>query len=211
MITLYHCANARSFRALWTLEELGLAYELETMKFPPRFRQEGYLDLNPLGTVPTFLDGAVKMTESAAICQYLVTRYGPSSLAVAPDEADYGAYLNFLVMGEATLTFPQTVYLRYTFLEPDERKLPQAAADYTQWFASRFKAAVTLMGPEYVCAGRFTAADISFAYAIKLANAIGLGSAVPAAAQDYWQRLQSRPALQRAEALDGTLRLREDA
>jgi glutathione S-transferase len=211
MIKLYHCANARSFRALWTLEELGLDYELETMQFPPRFRQEGYLDLNPLGTVPTFLDGAVKMTESAAICHYLVTRYGPSTLAVAPDEPEYGAYLNFLVMGEATLTFPQTVYLRYTFLEPDERKLPQAAADYAQWFASRFKAAMTLMGPEYVCAGRFTAADISFAYAIKLANAIGLSAAVPAAAQAYWQRLQSRPALQRAEARDGTLRLREDA
>ncbi len=211
MIKLYHCANARSFRALWTLEELGLDYELETMPFPPRFRQEGYLDLNPLGTVPTFIDGDVKMTESAAICHYLVTRYGPSDLAVAPDEPDYGTYLNFLVMGEATLTFPQTVYLRYTFLEPEERKVPQAAADYTQWFASRFKAAVTMMGKDYVCADRFTAADISLAYAVKLANAIGLAGAVPAAAQDYWQRLQSRPALQRAEARDGTLRLREDA
>jgi glutathione S-transferase len=211
MIKLYHCANARSFRALWVLEELGLPYELETMPFPPRFRQEGYLDLNPLGTVPTFLDGDTKMTESAAICQYLVTRYGPTTLAVQPDEQDYGAYLNFLVMGEATLTFPQTVYLRYTFLEPDERKLPQAAADYTQWFASRFKAAITLMGPEYACANRFTAADISLAYAIKLANAIGIGEAVPPVAQAYWQRLQSRPALQRAEARNGTLRLREDA
>ncbi len=211
MIKLYHCANARSFRALWTLEELGLDYELETMPFPPRFRQEGYLDLNPLGTVPTFIDGDVKMTESAAICHYLVTRYGPSDLAVTPDEPDYGAYLNFLVMGEATLTFPQTVYLRYTFLAPEERKLPQAAADYTQWFASRFKAAVTMMGKDYACANRFTAADISLAYAVKLANAIGLAGAVPAAAQDYWQRLQSRPALQRAEARDGTLRLREDA
>jgi len=211
MIKLYHCANARSFRALWVLEELGLPYELETMPFPPRFRQEGYLDLNPLGTVPTFLDGDTKMTESAAICQYLVTRYGPTTLAVQPDEQDYGAYLNFLVMGEATLTFPQTVYLRYTFLEPDERKLPQAAADYTQWFASRFKAAITLMGLEYACANRFTAADISLAYAIKLANAIGIGEAVPPVAQAYWQRLQSRPALQRAEARNGTLRLREDA
>ena len=211
MIKLYHCANARSFRALWTLEELGLDYELETMKFPPRFRQEGYLDLNPLGTVPTFFDGDMKMTESAAICHYLVTRYGPSQLAVMPDEPDYGAYLNFLFMGEATLTFPQTVYLRYTFLEPAERKLPQAAADYTQWFASRFKAAVTMMGREYVCANRFTAADISLAYAIKLANAIGLADAVPAVAQEYWQSLQSRPALQRAEARDGKLRLREDA
>jgi glutathione S-transferase len=211
MIKLYHCANARSFRTLWTLEELGLEYQLETMPFPPRFRQEGYLDLNPLGTVPTFIDGHVKMTESAAICHYLVTRYGPSDLAVAPDEPDYGAYLNFLVMGEATLTFPQTVYLRYTFLEPKDRKLPQAAADYAQWFASRFRAAVTMMGKDYVCADRFTAADISLAYAVKLANAIGLAEAVPAAAQAYWQSLQSRPALQRAEARDGTLRLRENA
>jgi glutathione S-transferase len=207
MITLYHCANARSFRVLWALEELGLPYELQTMPFPPRFRQQGYLDLNPLGTVPTFLDGDVKMTESTAITQYLVTRYGPTPLCVTQDEADYGAYLNFLVMGEATLTFPQTVYLRYTFLEPDERKLPQAAADYTQWFASRFKAAAGLMGPRYACAGRFTAADISLAYAIRLANAIGIGAAVPQAAQTYWARLQDRPALQRAQARDGTMSL----
>ena len=27
MLTLYHCANARSFRPLWTLEELGLLYD----------------------------------------------------------------------------------------------------------------------------------------------------------------------------------------
>jgi glutathione S-transferase len=199
MIKLYHCANARSFRALWTLEELGLPYELVQMPFPPRFRQEGYLDLNPMGTVPTFFDGDMLMTESAAIVQYLVTRYGPTPLAVAPDEPAYGTYLNFLMMAEATLTFPQTVYLRYTFLEPDERKLPQAAADYTQWFASRFKAATTLMGPDYACAGRFTAADISLGYTVKLANAIGLAAAVPPAAQAYWERLRDRPALQRTE------------
>ena len=29
MVTLYHCAGARSFRALWTLEELGIPYELK--------------------------------------------------------------------------------------------------------------------------------------------------------------------------------------
>jgi glutathione S-transferase len=132
--------------------------------------------------------------------QYLVTRYGPTSLAVTPDEPAYGSYLNFLMLAEATLTFPQTVYLRYTLLEPDERKLPQAAADYAQWFASRFKAAATLMGPHYACAERFTAADISLGYAVKLANSIGIAAAVPAAAQAYWERLQNRPALQRAEA-----------
>ncbi|HEV7910619.1 MAG TPA: glutathione S-transferase, partial [Methylocella sp.] len=36
MITLYHCAAARSFRPLWMLEELGLPYELKMLPFPPR-------------------------------------------------------------------------------------------------------------------------------------------------------------------------------
>jgi glutathione S-transferase len=197
---LYHCKNARSFRVLWTMEELGLPYELEMLKFPPRYREPGYLDINPLGTIPTFIDGGSTMTESAAICHFLVTRYGPTDLAVAQDEPAYADYLNFLVMAEATLTFPQTVYLRYTVLEPEERRVPQAAADYARWFASRFTAAVALMGSDYACAGRFTAADISLGYTVMLANAIGLSDAVPERAQDYWSFLRQRPAVLRAEA-----------
>jgi glutathione S-transferase len=198
MLTLHHCAGARSFRALWTLEEMELDYTLKLMPFPPRFRQEGYLNINPLGTVPAFTDEGVLMTESSAICHYLVTRYGPSTLAVAPEEPGYAAYLNFLVMGEATLTFPQTIYLRYEKFETQERRLPQAAADYTQWFASRLKAAMPLLGTRYAAAGRFTAADISLGYAIRLANAIGLAATVPERAQLYWQDLSQRPAYFRA-------------
>ena len=32
---LYHCLSARSFRPLWTLEEMGLPYELKVLPFPP--------------------------------------------------------------------------------------------------------------------------------------------------------------------------------
>jgi glutathione S-transferase len=202
MLTLHHCAGARSFRALWTLEEMGLDYTLKLMPFPPRFRQDGYLDINPLGTVPAFTDDGVLMTESSAICHYLASKYGPSPLAVAPEEAGFAAYLNFLFMGEATLTFPQTIYLRYEKFETPERRLPQAAADYTQWFASRLKAAMPLLGARYAAAGRFTAADISLCYAIKLANAIGLADAVPERAQGYWQDLSQRPAYLRAVAAE---------
>ena len=109
---LYHCVNARSFRPLWTLEEMGLAYTLHVLPFPPRYLAPSYKDMNPLGTIPLMIDCETRMTESSAICHYLATRHGPSPLAVSPDEADYGAYLNFLHMGEATLTFPQTLVLR---------------------------------------------------------------------------------------------------
>lgn len=196
-IQLYHCADERSFRALWALEELGLPYELTLMPFPPRARFEGYRDVNPLGTVPACLIDGELMTESAAIPHVLATRFGPSDLAVSPDEADYPSYMNFLVMGEATLTFPQTIHLRYTRLEPG--RCPEAAADYAQWFGARMHNAVKLMGPEFACAGRFTMADVSVGYAVMLALSIGLEDQVPELAKAYLDRLSHRPAFQRAK------------
>lgn len=99
----------------------------------------GYLEQNPLGTVPLLVDGEVRMTESAAITQYLATRHGPSPLAVGVEEPDYGLWLDWLHRSEATLTFPQTIVLRYTRQELEERRLRQAADDYTQWFLSRLR------------------------------------------------------------------------
>jgi glutathione S-transferase len=202
-IRLYHCRDARSFRVLWALEELGLPYELDVMPFPPRYTVEGYRELNPLGTVPAcFIDGAL-MTESAAIPHVLATRFGPSDLAVSPGEPDYPAYLNFLFMGEATLTFPQTIHLRYTRLEPPERRVKQAAEDYGQWFGSRLKNAETLMGPDFAAAGRFTMADISIGYAVMLALSIGLEAQVTPGMAAYLERLAQREGFRRAKAAQG--------
>jgi glutathione S-transferase len=93
---LYHCLDARSLRPLWALEEMGLEYELINMPFPPRFSYKGYLDINPLGTVPAFVDGDLTMTESSGICHYLVDKYGPHSIGMTVDEPEYGDYLNWL-------------------------------------------------------------------------------------------------------------------
>jgi glutathione S-transferase len=199
MLTLYHCHNARSFRPLWTLEEMGLSYELKMLPFPPRERAPDYLAVNPLGTVPTLLDGPMRMTESAAICQYLVTRYGPTPLAVAPDEADFGPYLNWLSFGEATLTFPQSIVLRYSLFEPPERRSEQVAADYSRWFLSRLRGidAVVSKRPT-LCAGRFTVADISVGFALLLAEFTRLDAKFSPAVAAYWQSLQERAGFRRA-------------
>ena len=200
---LYHCADARSFRALWALEELGLDYELTLMPFPPRFRFEGYRDINPLGTVPALLVDGALMTESSAIPHFLATRFGPSDLAVAADEPDYARYLNFLHMGEATLTFPQTIHLRYTRLEPPERRVAQAAEDYALWFGSRLKNAESMLHGEFAAAGRFTMADISVGYAVMLAQSIGLDEQVTPGMKAYFERLTQRAGFQRAKAAQG--------
>jgi glutathione S-transferase len=199
MITLYHCISARSFRPLWMMEELGVPYELIVLPFPPRAAARSYLDINPLGTVPLMIDGSIdgttRMTESAAICQYLCARSSPTPLQVEPGEKGYGAFLNFLHFGEATLTFPQTLVLRYARFEPEHRRQPVVAQDYAKWFLARLRALEpVLANDEYLSAGRFTAADVSVGYALMLAEFVGLDTEFTPAVKAYWARLRQRRA-----------------
>lgn len=199
MLTLYHCVSARSFRPLWTLEELGLPYELKMLPFPPRVLARAYLDINPLGTIPLLIDGDTRMTESAAICQYLCARSAPTSLNVEAHENDFASYLNFLHFGEATLTFPQTLVLRYARFEPAARRQPQVAQDYAKWFLARLRTLEPRLSAQpTLCAGRFTAADISVGYALMLAEHLGLDTQFTPAVMAYWQRLKQREAYARA-------------
>jgi glutathione S-transferase len=204
-LKLWHCAGARSIRPLWTLEEMGLEYELELMQFPPRFAHQGYTDINPIGTVPFFTDetddsdSRVEMTESAGISQYLVDKYGPTDLAVSLHEEDYGNYLNWLHRSDATLTFPQTIVLRYTILEPEATRLPKVAEDYGKWFHSRLRSVETAMADrEFLCADRFTVADIAVGYALYLAETLKLSSGFKPNTLAYYERLKERPAFQRS-------------
>ncbi|WP_440997963.1 glutathione S-transferase family protein [Arhodomonas sp. SL1] len=196
---LWHCVNARSFRALWVLEELGLPYELEVLPFPPRVLHKQYKTTNALGTVPYFVDGDTAMTESVAICEYLVARYGDGDLSLAPTEHDYGAFLNWLYFGESTLTFPQTLIFRYRYLESETRRVPQVADDYARWFLSRLDAVRrALEKGDHLCGGRFTIADVSVGYALMLAEDLGLRPEMDGAVCAYWDRLREREGFEAA-------------
>jgi len=201
MIKLYHCMSARSFRPLWMLEELGLPYELVMLPFPPRVLARSFLEVNPLGTVPLMLDGQTRMTESAAISQYLCAITPGSPLDVKPGEDGFGSYLNYLHFGEATLTFPQTLVLRYGRFEPEHRRQPGVAEDYTKWFLARLKTLEPVLAEQpFLCAGRFTAADVSVGYALLLAEHLGLALRFPKSVGEYWARLKQREGYQRAMA-----------
>jgi glutathione S-transferase len=172
------------------------------MEFPPRFTFDGYLDLNPMGTVPTFIDDGSTMTESAAICQYLVEKYGPNDIGMAFEEPGYPEYLNWLHRSDATLTFPQTLVLRYTVLEPEERRIPQVAEDYSKWYLSRLRAVEqALEGKEFLCGDRFTIADITVGYALYLGRSLGLDARYKENCTRYLERLMQRPGFIRAQAL----------
>ena len=212
MPILYHCVSARSFRPLWALEELQVPYELRMLPFPPRALQRSYLDLNVLGTVPFLQDGDQTMTESAAMCQYLVETQDPDNrlgLWVGRGDRDHAHYLNWLHHADATLTFPQTISMRYYWLEPTPEK--QAVADdYAKWYIARLRRLDShLQAHEYLVDNRFTIADIAVGYALYLGRALKFDERYQPQTRAYLERLMARPAFQRADAAAGAMQFPE--
>ncbi len=204
---LWHCNGARSLRPLWALEEMGLEYELEVMPFPPRMFHREYLEVNSLGTIPYLIDGDTHMTESAGICQYLVDRYKQYDFGLHVNHPHYGDYLNWLHHSDATLTFPQTIAMRYYILEPTPEK-QGVADDYAKWFIARLRRLDThLESHEYLVDNRFTVADIAVGYALFLGVALKLDERYKPQTREYLERLMARPAFIRANSFGEALQL----
>lgn len=146
------------------------------------------------------------MTESTGICHYLVERHGQWDFGLKPEHPEYGAYLNWLYHSDATLTFPQTIALRYFVLEPTPEKQP-VGVDYAKWFFARLRLLdAAIAEREWLVGDRFTIADIAVGYALVLAESLELGKRcdrefAPQTAA-YLQRLKARPAFRRADAID---------
>ena len=191
---LYTCEGSRGLRVGWTAAELGISLDYRMMPFPPRKFCPEYVGLNPLGTVPMLVDGEIELTESSAICHYIVEKQGNSSLLIQPGEPDYGYFLDFLHHADTTLTFAQTVYLRFAVLERS-RGLAEAGEAYGRWFGARLaRIEERLNCRDYLCADRFTIADLAVCYSLWLAQRTGLSRHFSPRLTSYMQRQIGRPA-----------------
>lgn len=77
-------SSANVQKAIWALEELGLAYEQKQVGGPYGGNDSPeYLAMNPNGLVPTLRDGDLVVWESNAILRYLASAYGAGSLSPA--------------------------------------------------------------------------------------------------------------------------------
>lgn len=89
--------------------------------------------------------------------------------------------------------------LRYSRFEPEHRRQPAVAEDYAKWFLARLRTLEPRLDQAaFLCADRFTAADISVGYALMLAGYLGLTARFTPAVAAYWERLRERPAFRRS-------------
>ena len=97
MLTLYHAIPSRSSIARWMLEEVGEPYEVELLNLKNGDqRKPEYLAINPMGKVPTLVDGDTVVSEVSATCCYLADAYPKAGLAPAVTDKLRGPYLKWL-------------------------------------------------------------------------------------------------------------------
>lgn len=202
MIKLYHAPRTRSVRVLWLLEELGVPYVLERVRFvPPAARF--FAQATPLGKLPVIEDGDVVMGESGAIVEYLVERYGMGRLAPPIGSPERGRFLQWLHFAEST-AFPPLGILAWLTRYRDDAAAHATLIDDARERARAGFAVVAeaLAARPYLVGRAFSAADVMMGFTLAAARDLGVLDRGEPHLDDYLMRLQARPAFAVAAAAE---------
>jgi glutathione S-transferase len=194
MYTVIGKPMTRAFRVIWTLEELGQPYDLNTAA--PH--SQDILAVNPSGKVPTLVEDGEVITDSTAIITYLADKHGAltapaGTLARAKQDAVMHQILDEI---DAVLW----TAARHSFALPEEQRVPEIK-DSLRWEFERNIARLEkrLTGP-YLMGEDFTVADIICVHCLNWAY----GAKFPVESRallDYSKTVRSREAFQRTAAL----------
>lgn len=199
-LTLYHSVPSRSSIAHWMLEEVGEPYRLKLLDMQAgENRAAPYLQINPMGKVPTLVHGDVVTTEAAAICCYLADAFPEAGLGVAIGEKRRGPYLKWLFFGPSCLE-PAVMDKAFKRVEP----APRSAAGWGDYDAVMDVLAEAVRDGPYLMGEQFTAADVVIGSGLRWGMQFKLIPERPEFVA-YTQRLAERPALRRAMEFDAEI------
>ncbi|OJD29877.1 glutathione s-transferase [Diplodia corticola] len=196
-LVVHHLQRSQSDRVVWLCEELGVPYELKiyqrdrkTLLAPPELKA-----LHPAETAPIFEDGELKMSESSAIMEYIMTKHGNGRFKVPPSAPNYADYVYWFQWSVGTLqpSIQTPMTLQLAGLTDSSIPIVQAmqarVARTLKWMDSRLKEKPYLAGDD------FTAADIYAAFTV---STMRLFCPFPLTGYDgilqWLQRLAERPA-----------------
>jgi glutathione S-transferase len=210
MLTVHHLNNSRSQRVLWLLEELGVPYEIIRYDRLSDLRAPRELQaIHPLGKSPVITDNGNVVAESGAIIEYLIETYGNGRLIPPPKTPERLRYTYWLHYAEGSAMPPLLLKLLFNvmpkrapaLLRPLVRKVstqvltslvnPQLKQHMAFWESE-------LQKSEWFAGDDFTAADIQMSFPLQAAAARGGLEQGHPRAMDFLERIEKRPAYQRA-------------
>ncbi|MFT4268588.1 MAG: glutathione S-transferase family protein [Xenophilus sp.] len=198
-ISLYYHPYSRAAGTLWALEEAGVDYDLKVTDIL-KGEQKGpeLVAKNPMGKMPTLVDGDVVVTEAAAIALYLADRYQPGRLAPALDDPQRGTYLRWAF-------FAPSVIEPAVMAKHSGWTVKEVAAGWGSFASMLATAESAIAGRSFVLGDTFSMADQVFGGTLRFMMDFKQIDPTPVF-KAYVDRLNARPAYQRAEAKNKAMR-----
>jgi glutathione S-transferase len=192
---LYYWPRTRAFTSLWMMEEVGAPYELVHVNLrAPEHPTAAYRQINPMGKLAGFQDGACAMGETAAILLYVADKFQNTRLSPAPSDPRRGRFLQWLM-------FPATT-IEPVMVEKRAGTTPNTFQSGWGDYERAMSALETAMQPgPWLFGGEFTAADLYIASSLHFGMQFGMIDR-RASFGAFAERATSRPAYQRAAAIE---------
>ncbi|MBP7000999.1 glutathione S-transferase family protein [Amaricoccus sp.] len=202
-IRLHHVAQARSFRILWLLHEMGTPPEVARHSmFDGSMRRPDYLALSPAGRVPALeIDGRV-IFESGAITEYLCESRAPA-LGRAPGDPERVDWLEWLHFAETIGQHVANLTQQHIVLREDHMR----SAVVMKLEARRLEKTLEVVdrvvtGRDWLLPSGFSAVDVAVGYGALHGRRFVRLDALPGLAA-WLARIEARPAYRAALAADG--------
>ena len=196
---LFGTSGSRALRAIWGIEEVGIAYEHVPVSYGSDSKAAAYLAVNPNGRIPALIDGDLQLFESMAINLYLCKRYGAGLYpADAQDEARAWQWSVWAISEIEPLQMQIVIQKLFTPEEKRNPKVSEGAAKGLQRPLRVLDAA--LAGRDWLVGEHFSVADLNVASVMHLMKSIAFDYAAHANVQRWADACHARPALARALA-----------
>ena len=202
-IQLWGAGTARTLRPIWVAEELGIRYDLKPIG--PRTGETqtpAYTALNPKQKIPFLIDGDVRLSESVAICRYLIASHPGDSPIWRPHndlerakEDEWCCYVYGEIDETGLYVIRRHQDLRHIY--GDAPAAVESAVGYVRRhldFVERHLA----VDRDYLMEQGFGLADLLLTTC--LGWAVYCGIELAPALSRYHERISNRPACQRAMA-----------
>ncbi len=198
-LSLYYHPYSRASASVWALEEAGVPYELQVIDIMKGEQKSPELMArNPMGKLPTLVDGEVVVSEAAAIALYLADRYAPGRLAPALDSGQRGSYLRWAF-------FAPSVIEPAVMARGSGWQVKEGAAGWGSYASMIAAAQSAIEGKPFVLGDTFSMADVVFGGTLRFMLDFKQIDPNPVF-QAYVERLNQRPAYQRANEKNMAMR-----
>jgi GST-like protein len=195
MIHLHTWTTPNGIKPLILLEELGLEYETHWVNIGKgeQLKPE-FLKINPNGKIPALVDGDTTIFESGAILIHLAERADRFLPKSEKERAETLSWVFFQVGGLGPMMG------QYGFFSRQEAKIPIAIERYKKETERLLGVLDKRLGEAEYLAGEYSIADMmSYGWA-KAYSLFGISPETIPNVAKWVERLEARPAVQRANA-----------